>query len=812
MDKKTSFQYKVFTIMLIVIILVGFTGFYAYQQFSQIISKISAEAKADMRLVTAKSLMNDIFEAENSVKSFSLTKDTTYLDRFYIAAEKSDSKLESLKEFKPKNKEIHIDIDSLNTLIIKKFNILNDLLLVQDKYRVEEALNKVVIKIEKNIVENNKVDSVIEPDREEKRSLLNWLFNKNKKSKRKEDSSVVINKTAQEIKKQVQVIKKEEENIEQALKKKELELLMADKKVTLKIKRLLDELEKNELIAIEKQAMKAELAMAKTNKQIAIFCTVAALLLFLVIYIIINYVRNNARYRKALKQAKAKAEDLALTKERFLANMSHEIRTPMNAIAGFTEQISKGPLNHDQREQLNMVTKSVEHLLYLINDVLDFTKLQAGKLKLESIDFKPEEVVNDVITFIQPLAKEKSITINAIINTDKDTVLRGDPYRLRQILLNLISNSVKFTDKGNINVRLSTLLKNNDNVRMRLEVLDTGIGMTEIQMDKIFNEFEQADASTSRNYGGTGLGLSIVNMLVNLQDGKIDLKSKPSEGTSVIVEIPYLIGDLNEVKILDDDNTLQDITIPKGLKILIVDDEDYNRKLLTTILKKHNVSYTEAKNGLEAIAEVKSNDYDLILMDARMPELDGLSATKEIRNLSNDKKNVPIIALTAAVSQADRETYSDIGMNGFLAKPFKENELLSIINNVIGINQDSITIQANENSNDKLLDFSDLKKLSGDDVDFYNDMLETFIETTSSGIKDMKVAIEENDWDMLAECAHKISSPCKHLGANQLYSILKEIEESSRNKDNLDDNGNKLDLVKDQFKKIKKLVEQELRN
>ena len=215
--------------------------------------------------------------------------------------------------------------------------------------------------------------------------------------------------------------------------------------------------------------------MKETNTQIAIFCVLTALLLVIMAYIIINYVQNSARYRKILKQAKAKAEDLAVTKERFLANMSHEIRTPMNAIAGFTEQIDKGPLTSEQKEQLTMVRKSIDHLLYLINDVLDFTKLQSGKLKLESIGFRPNEFVKDVITFVKPLAKEKQIEIKCDIKTDDGLILLGDPFRLRQILLNLISNSIKFTEKGSISVQLTQVMKSSHFTNIRLEITDSGI-------------------------------------------------------------------------------------------------------------------------------------------------------------------------------------------------------------------------------------------------------------------------------------------------------------------------------------------------
>src|SRR5690606_1397772 len=323
-------------------------------------------------------------------------------------------------------------------------------------------------------------------------------------------------------------------------------------------------------------------------------------------------------------------------------------------IAGFTEQIDKGPLTTEQKEQLSMVRKSIDHLLYLINDVLDFTKLQAGKVQLETIGFKPNDFVKDVITFLQPLAKEKNIHINSDLKTDDDLVLLGDPFRLRQIILNLISNSIKFTENGTISVSLTPIMKSNFFTNIRLEITDSGIGMTKNQLNKVFKEFEQAEVSTARNFGGTGLGLSIVSMLVKLHEGKIDISSTPNKGTTVSIEITYPVGTPEDIDLYEkiEKECENKLSLPEGLKVLIVDDEEFNRKLLTTILKQHKVLYTESINGKEAIKELKRNDYDLILMDARMPEMNGIEATKKIRKLPNEQKNnVPIIALTAAVTE-----------------------------------------------------------------------------------------------------------------------------------------------------------------
>lgn len=813
MNKRKSFQYKIIAIMILVTLLVSLTGVFTYRRFSNIIYDVTQESRVDLRLVTAKSLMNEVFEAENNAKTYSLTKDTFYLEKFYHAADRAFIKLERLRSYSAQKQMLVADVNQLDTLVAQKFKGLNDFLIFQDKSRVQVALDNVIKKIKKS--------TVVEREEAQNKGFLNKLFNQNEK-KNNQQPEVTEEISVDAISDEIKSIKATEKSIEASLKEQEIALLNRDTEINIKINALINGLEAKEMAAINKQTLKAEQTMRKTNWQVAIFCVLAVALLIFMAYLIISYVRNNSRYREALKNARIKAEDLAKTKERFLANMSHELRTPMNAIAGFTEQLSKSKLNTEQQEQLTMVRKSIEHLLYLINDVLDFTKLQSGKLKLENIGFRPKEFINDVITFIKPLANEKRTEIKCNITTSDDLIVLGDPFRLRQILLNLISNSLKFTKEGSVTISLSQLTQYNDIVTVRLEVADTGIGMNEEQLSRVFEEFEQAEGNTTRNYGGTGLGLSIIKMLTDLHDGEIEIKSELKKGTSVIIDIPYKLGTEEDIALFDriEQEKNFDLTIPKKLNILIVDDEKYNRKLLTTILKRHDVLFTEAANGLEAIKEVKLNNFDLVLMDSYMPEMDGINASKIIRAMKDaTKRNVPIIALTAAVTELDRKNYTNAGMNGFVAKPYKENELLQEIKRILSTSHDIKTISSKgEVTADKIekiklkrIDFTQLKELSDGDSTFYVDMLNTFLTSTSEGILDIEKALKEENWSMVADYSHKICSPARHLSAEILYSHLKDIELKARNEEELDSITNSVEKIKKEFNFITSEIELELK-
>jgi len=782
MRKRFSFEFKITGILLIILSLLTLTGVFAYKRFSKIITEISEKSRPDSRLLTAEALLNDINSAEISVQTFMITNDTLYLEQFYLAAQAAENRLSNLQLLGKKNRDYPVELDSLDEMLDQKITLLTELLLLQDEYRLQNALEKVAERVRKNTPD---IDG--ENQNTTSSTIIDRLFKKRKKDSLTTAQIDSPNKVSiVTVDQEVEKIQKEEKYMDEIIKKKEITNVKQGQILREKIIAVIEDLREFENDKILQKSKDAEAAIHRTNQQIALFCFTTSVLLLFMTLIIVNYVRNNNRYRKALRNAKREAENLAAAKQSFLANMSHEIRTPMNAIAGFTEQLAAGPLTLEQKDQLSMVSKSTDHLLHLINEVLDFSKLQSDKLKLEKIGFRPVEIVKEVVAIFKSIKNNPQLIIEYEFDEKLPKIILGDPFRLRQILLNLVSNSVKFTEKGTIKINVKSNQIDKENTLLKIEVIDTGVGMNKNNLTKVFHEFEQAESSTSRNYGGTGLGLSIVNMLIHLHKGTILLESEENIGTKVTVEIPYQIGAFADLELaeLTDENIEE--TDFSHLKILIVDDVEYNRKLLKIILAKNQIKFGEATNGNEAIVEHVKNNYDLILMDSRMPELNGIEATLFIRKLKDPtKKKIPIIALTAAVSVEDRSEYQVAGMNGFLSKPFKENELLLEISQAIcpefqkrkKIDSKSAVIVSSVK-----LNFYDLEELSNGDMKFYIDMLQTFIDSTARGIEEIKKAMSDGNWKRMADQAHKISAPCNHLNATQLFTYLKEIETIGRDK------------------------------
>ena len=405
----------------------------------------------------------------------------------------------------------------------------------------------------------------------------------------------------------------------------------------------------------------------------------------------ITYSMERSKLSKQLVENIKKVEESEVRQE-FFATLSHEIRTPLNGIIGFTNLLLKDELTPTQREQLEAVKHSGDILLVLINDILDFFKIETDNIKIESTELKLDELVNSTLGSFQLMFQEKELKINKHYDERIPEILLGDPVRINQILLNLLSNSLKFTSYGgqitiNVNIleqdesEANTVSGDHDKVNIEFIVSDTGIGIPTEKLDVIFDPYVQSSSDTTRKYGGTGLGLSIVKRLVNMMNGTISVKSQLAVGTTFTFVLPLqkttatFISKKAEIKI--NDNKLKQLG---KLKVLLVEDIQLNQLLAKIILNGFGFETDVADNGKIAIELAEKNNYDIILMDLMMPEMDGYDATQYIRTkMEPPKSNTPIIALTADVTQRDVDRCSEVGMNDYISKPYNENDLLNKI-------------------------------------------------------------------------------------------------------------------------------------
>ncbi|MFZ1807522.1 MAG: ATP-binding protein [Cyclobacteriaceae bacterium] len=471
-------------------------------------------------------------------------------------------------------------------------------------------------------------------------------------------------------------------------------------------------------------------------------------------------------------------------KEQFLANVSHEIRTPINGIAGMATLLSQKPTAKEQTTYLNAIKSAADNLKVIINDILDLASIESGKLNFEKIDFNLDDLLHSVVDSFSVQSVQKNIELSYNLDKGISKVLVGDPFRLNQILINLISNALKFTHEGHISINCQLEKKSNKNQHIKLEVTDTGIGIPSDKLTKIFESFSQADASVTRKYGGTGLGLTIVKQLVELQKGTVSVSSVEEEGTTFSIVIPYTIGSTTEIgeKTSVFNRKKNELVSLKDLRILLAEDNDINRLYATSILKMWECTADTAENGYVALEKVRNNDYDIILMDIQMPVMDGFEATKAIKKSGAPKDQIPIIALTANSSSKDIEKCLASGMNDCIGKPFTPENLFSIL---VKYGRFKAT-QPKPKPEKEKVDLTYLKKISNNDKTFVDDIINSFITNTPKTINEINAYLDSENWVKMEEQVHKIKPTLTMIGMPLARESAVEIEILTRSQSDIE--------------------------
>jgi signal transduction histidine kinase/CheY-like chemotaxis protein/HPt (histidine-containing phosphotransfer) domain-containing protein len=545
----------------------------------------------------------------------------------------------------------------------------------------------------------------------------------------------------------------------------------------------------------EAQRLAAQELKDLTARSVRNTLLASCLVLFLIAGILINrnYIRKKANEElaeknKIIEQEKQRAEESEQFKTQFLSNISHEIRTPMNAILGMSDLLIETQLDDRQLKYVTAIKKSSENLLLIINDVLDFSKLEAGKVELENVPFKPLEVLQDVHNTLKFKAEEKGLDFKWSIEPTIETVFWGDNFRLYQILMNLVGNAIKFTQKGMVSIELSLIKDEADYQMVRYEVKDTGVGIEEDKISSIFNSFQQAGQDTSRRFGGTGLGLTIAQQLVKLRNSEIKVESKIGSGSTFYFDFQYKKASLTDYTTY---HSLQNVGVVsdfKDIKILLVEDNEYNQIVAVESLLRHleHCEIQVANNGKEAITLLEQSDYDIILMDINMPEMDGYEATRIIRNeLASPKAEIPIIALTAFAFE-EEEKCLQIGMNAIVTKPFKINQLLSVMAKFVET-KDSLlpTRQSNEaadtylwaSAND-ILDLSFIRDFTEDDTTQMNYFIQKFITNAPKELLYIQEALSANEYEQLRKAVHTFKPQVEFVGIIAATNTIKEYEKA----------------------------------
>ena len=482
-----------------------------------------------------------------------------------------------------------------------------------------------------------------------------------------------------------------------------------------------------------------------------------------------------------LKEAHRVAEESVRAKQVFMANMSHEIRTPLHGVMGLTELLKKGPLTAEQSDYIDMIQSSTENLLVVINDILDFTKMEAGAIRLESIPFDILKTVQDAVRSLAFKSDEKGLLLRVECLGEDLPLAQGDPFRLHQVLVNLISNAIKFTHRGAITITVDGRQRRGLALPVTFSIQDTGIGISTDNLAHVFTSFRQADSSIPRLYGGTGLGLTICKNLVELQGGTIGVRSELGRGSCFFFTLPYTASEQLLVK---EPTVVQQPSLLQGLSVLLAEDNGVNQLIAVSMLGQWQVNVDIAQNGEEALAKARHHAYDLILMDIQMPQVDGIEATARLRATPGPNQEVPIVALTADAIQVNGESCRAQGFTSYLIKPYSELALYKMLAQVSqrvhvaprALPAPPLAPPPAPTDLELHYDFFMLGKLATD-AEFIRKMLELFITHVPAQVETLHVALAQQDWRTIARGAHSLKTTFGSLNIQPETQYLKRLEE-----------------------------------
>lgn len=554
------------------------------------------------------------------------------------------------------------------------------------------------------------------------------------------------NEALVEVEKIMRELEIEQRTQQKRLERQELELIHANSVFINQLLNILHDVENEELLRMRETNSHAVSVMnqsiSRTNLLLLSFLLAAA---FFVYLIYIDVTRSNY-YKAQLEEARDKAEELSQIKQRFLANMSHEIRTPLQSIIGFAEQLKQNGQN--QKEAAKAIHSSSEHLLHIVNEVLDYSRISSGNFTLEIEPFRLLHVTREVESAIRMQAEKKSLAFILDAEQAEEHELMGDSFRLRQILYNLLGNAIKFTNHGFVKLSVRTR-EEGTTVHCVFEVTDSGIGIFPEDLQRIFNQFEQANTNIARHYGGTGLGLTIVKSLVDAQGGKLTVHSEPGHGSTFQVEMKF--GKCLQTRLHDDSETrINSITPAFKGKVLVVDDDPLILRLCSLILTKNEIDHLTFHDPRECLAYPAEDTVTHIFLDIRMPSINGVELCHALR----EKYTHPVqfIALTAHVLKEERETLLEQGFDIILPKPFREGELIDLI------------FDRRYQGKDKFPDLSALRQMTLNDEALFQSVLSQFVEETSEDLDALKQTLPARDENGVREVVHRLSGRLSQIG------------------------------------------------
>lgn len=771
--KRPSITITVFAGYILLAALAGFAVWFVYNQVITYTSMTERNNSGNQKLLLVGEAATKLYEAESLSRQLIQNGGLDGLENYTAKIDSIKTTLVSLQN-SDTDKSLEKEVDSINMLLSQKAENLEELLELRAGGETESYYSRVLSELQK-------VDETFEdPNYEQRfkdlapyqRDVLIKLLEYSK-IENPEPSNLTADSIITAVKSVLSDLENQESEYRMALRSKENELLANEIKLNSRLRSLLSTIENEERIKSLEQVSTWQNTIENTSKTIALLGAVSLLVILIFVFLVIRDVSRSQRYRNELEDAKTYAESLLKSREQIMNTVTHDLRSPLNSVVGYTGLLEKTELTKSQNRYLGQLKKSSNYLLHLVNDLLDLSKLEAGKMSIEELTFNPKNLIEETVENAVPPEKTEAVKVLVNVSEDLDQAVITDPFRIKQILTNLVNNACKFTDKGS--VKISAWLEDKD--ILNIEVNDTGIGISKEEKEKVFEEFSQEDTSIEKKYGGSGLGLAITKKITDLLKGKITLESESGKGSTFLVRIPIKIA---PKKTENDKLPKEPITDLKSKSVLIVDDEPSQLGLLTELIKSTGMSFSTARNGREALDKLRSKKIDLVLTDIQMPEMDGLELLSEINNNRKIPK-VPVIALSGQPNVSP-EDYLKKGFKGSLLKPYSSDELLKLMGDILRVEFQKEKRKIIARDPTKEFTLSEVKSFAGEDQQALNVILISFIESTQNNIKALDRAFKKEEFDKISSVAHKMLPMFRQLQTKPLVSRLEILERGGQEK------------------------------
>ena len=778
---KNKFTFKIILSYLVLGTLAVLVGVFLYSEFKNYTAE-TTENTGEKKFIETGTLINLVYETDGFSRLALLTESDDDFEKYMSKTDSLFKKIEEIKSLTTNDFQVK-QLDSVKSLLAEKNRNIEQLRILRLTNKKDTSLDDIMREVRKleASVGLNSVESLIRnPSKlnsRERRIWQNYADYLNSDATR--DTSTVKSKTVDSMLVAARYIvaeaKKENSRIRESLTQKENELIRNDLNISERLREIIAsfdrEIAKNN--NLEKQ-QRSE-SMERTKQILKFAGILGGVVILLFSYFILSDFFRAERFKKNLEESKNYAESLLKSREQLISTVSHDLKTPLNTISGYSELFENSNLSEKQKYYLGQITSSSHFISHLVDDLLDFSKLEAGKLPIESVPFSLENIIVEAGNAVKQQFPQKAVGLKLSISEKiKSKIFESDPLRIRQIVNNLVGNAFKFTEKGRVEIKVEKIQEVGKISTVQISVIDTGIGISKEKQQLIFNEFTQAETEIAHKFGGSGLGLAISKKLTELLGGNLKVESVLGKGSSFILILPLK----NSERILT--KTIPKNTISfKGLNAVIIDDDDAMRSLLQEIFEQMDIA-SEAFNSFENFHT--NFNFDFVLTDIQMPETDGFSVLVKLKNGEiNSYKNQPVIAMTGS-REHNRDFYLNKGFSEMLPKPFSKQELVTALEHIFpyrnNFSKENIAdeIFHQDGTDTRKFDLSLLKSFLNT-PEALEEVLEVFNSQTEKDLQQISISIIENDTKTISEIAHRMLTMFRQLKAKEVTPILEKMED-----------------------------------